>query len=164
MVRAVLLFGILLGCWLLLSGHYTVLITSLGVASCAFTAYVAHRIGASDAEGLPLHLFRRLPGYLVWLVREIITANVATGRLILSGGSKAQWFEVPATQTSNAGLVTYANSITLTPGTVTVDIKTTAKARVFLVHALHPDFADDVRGGEMDRRVTALESGGAPTA
>jgi len=67
---------------------------------------------------------------------------------------------VTATQTSDAGIVTYANSITLTPGTVTVDVISNGNGKTrFLVHALHPDFGDDVRDGEMDRRVSAVEGG-----
>ena len=62
-----------------------------------------------------------------------------------------------ATQKTAAGLATYANSITLTPGTVTVDIDESASKDQFLVHALHADFGDDVRSNDMDRRVTALE-------
>ena len=57
-------------------------------------------------------------------------------------------------------IVTYANSITLTPGTVTVDVTNDSDGKTrFLVHALHPDFGDDVRDGEMDRRVSAVEGG-----
>ena len=157
-MRTILLFFILLGCWLLLSGHYTPLIISLGVVSCGFTAVMAHLIGGADKEGLPTHLFARLPGYVIWLIREIITSNIATAKTILKGTSNPEWFEVAASQNSGAGVATYANSITLTPGTVTVDVHMGADTRpVFLVQALHPDFADDVRSGEMDRRVTALE-------
>ena len=112
---------------------------------------------------MPTHLFARLPAYLVWLCREIISSNISTGRIILNGKFDEEWFEVPATQTSDAGIVTYANSITLTPGTVTVDVIDETKdgdgKTRFLVHALHPDFSDDVRSGEMDRRVSAVEGG-----
>jgi len=159
-MRTVLLFAILMVCWLLLSGHYTPLITALGVASCVFAAVMARRIGGDDGEGLPLHLFFRLPAYQLWLWREIIVSNLTTGRIILQGTEQPEWFEVPTSQASSAGLVTYANSITLTPGTVTVDVLDAdggGKPRL-LVQALHPDFADDLRAGEMDRRVTALEA------
>ena len=61
-----------------MSGHYTPLLVSLGIASCALATLLAHLIGASDDEGLPLHIFARLPAYLLWLIREIITANIAT--------------------------------------------------------------------------------------
>ncbi|MGB2289361.1 MAG: Na+/H+ antiporter subunit E, partial [Candidatus Puniceispirillaceae bacterium] len=54
--------------------------------------------------------------------------------------------------------VIYANSITLTPGTVTMDIDEQASKDQFLVHALHPAFGEDVRSNDMDRRVTALEA------
>ena len=159
-MRPLLLFVILLGMWLLMSGHYTPLITSLGIVSCGLVAALAHLMGGTDRDGLPTHLFARLPGYLVWLCREIITSNIATGRIILKGGTDEEWFEVPATQTSDAGIVTYANSITLTPGTVTVDVTSDRDGKTrFLVHALHPDFGDDVRDGEMDRRVSAVEGG-----
>ena len=159
-MRPLLLFVILLGMWLLMSGHYTPLITSLGIVSCGLAAVLAHLMGGTDRDGLPTHLFARLPGYLVWLCREIITSNIATGRIILKGGTDEEWFEVPATQTSDAGIVTYANSITLTPGTVTVDVTSDRDGKTrFLVHALHPDFGDDVRDGEMDRRVSAVEGG-----
>ena len=163
LVRPILLFVILLGMWLLMSGHYTPLITSLGIISCALAAGMAHLMGGTDRDGLPTHLFARLPGYLVWLCREIISSNIATGRIILNGKFDEEWFEVPATQASDAGIVTYANSITLTPGTVTVDVIDETKdgdgKTRFLVHALHPDFSDDVRSGEMDRRVSAVEGG-----
>ena len=159
-MRSLLLFVILLGMWLLMSGHYTPLITSLGIVSCGLAAALAHLMGGTDRDGLPTHLFARLPGYLVWLCQEIIISNIATGRIILKGSTDEEWFEVPATQTSDAGIVTYANSITLTPGTVTVDVTSDRDGKTrFLVHALHPDFGDDVRDGEMDRRVSAVEGG-----
>jgi multisubunit Na+/H+ antiporter MnhE subunit len=45
LVRPILLFVILLGMWLLMSGHYTPLITSLGIISCALAAGMAHLMG-----------------------------------------------------------------------------------------------------------------------
>ena len=64
-------------------------------------------------------------------------------------------FSVKSTQKTNEGKVTYANSITLTPGTVTTQIKND----IFEVHALTKDFGDDVRSSEMDKMVTWLEKG-----
>ena len=159
-MRPLVLFVILLSMWLAMSGHYTPLITSLGIISCGLAATLAHLMGGTDRDGLPAHLFARLPGYLVWLCREIIISNITTGRIILNGSTDEEWFEVTATQTSDAGIVTYANSITLTPGTVTVDVISNGNGKTrFLVHALHPDFGNDVRDGEMDRRVSAVEGG-----
>ena len=162
MMRVVILFLVLFASWLLMSGHYTPLITSFGVLSCALCALLSWRIGASDKEGLPTHLFARLPAYLLWLLREIVMSNIGTAKIILFGGAKPEIFEVPASQRTAAGLATYANSITLTPGTVTIDIDEAygdeGGASTFIVHALHGDFGDDVQSGDMDRRVTGLEN------
>ena len=166
--RGLSLFVILFAAWLLMSGHYTPLLVSLGIASCALATLLAHLIGASDDEGLPLHMFARLPSYLLWLLREIITANLATARIILSGSARPVLFKTIATQTTAAGVATYANSITLTPGTVTIEMNPADEdsavlegiqptSHVFLVHALDPVFEEDVANGEMDRRVSALE-------
>ena len=86
-----------------------------------------------------------------------IKSNFATAKLILGGHSDPEIFHVTTTQKTAAGLAIYANSITLTPGTVTMDIDESASKDQFLVHALHADFADDVRSKAMDWRVTALE-------
>ena len=160
-MRLLTLFVILFVGWLLMSGHYNGLLIGLGVASCALCAWLSLRIGATDSEGLPIHLFSRLLPYLTWLIGEIISSNIATAKIILRGTADPEIFEVPANQATSAGLANYANSITLTPGTVTVDIEEakTGTSR-FLVHALHPQFGDDVRGGDMDRRNCDLEGMG----
>ncbi len=141
-----------------MSGHYNGLLLSLGVISVAFCVSLSHAINATDEEGLPTHIFARLPAYLFWLFGEIVKSNYVTAKFILNGRSDPEIFSVTATQASAAGIATYANSITLTPGTVTMDINEEAAKDQFLVHALHADFGDDVRSNDMDRRVTALES------
>ena len=94
---------------------------------------------------------------MFWLFGEIIKSNCATAKFILNGRSDPEIFNATATQNTAAGIATYANSITLTPGTVTIDINEEAAKDQFLVHALHADFGEDVRSNDMDRRVTALE-------
>ena len=158
-LRNIFLFAILFGAWLLMSGHYTPLLIGLGVLSCALATFMADRIGGNDEEGLPLHMMARLPAYLLWLVKEIIMSNIATGRLILFGRARPVLFTTAASQATAGGLVTYANSITLTPGTVTIEVDEKGGGTEFLVHAIDHAFAEDVESGEMDRRVTALEAG-----
>ena len=74
-MRVVLLFIVLMAGWLLMSGHYNGLLISLGVISVAFCVWVSHAINATDEEGLPTHIFARLPAYLLWLFGEIIKSN-----------------------------------------------------------------------------------------
>ena len=159
-MRFLILFTTLMAGWLLMSGIYNGLLIGFGIVSCLLCTWLSLRIGATDREGLPTHLFARLPAYLVWLIGEIVSSNIATAKIILRGESDPEIFEVPANQATAAGLANYANSITLTPGTVTVDIDEakTGSSR-FLVHALHPQFGDDVRSGDMDERNCALEGG-----
>ena len=156
-MRVGLLFVVLMAGWLLMSGHYNVLLISLGVISVTFCVWLSHAINATDEEGLPMHIFANLPAYIIWLLGEIIKSNYATARFILNDRSDPEIFNVTATQNTAAGIATYANSITLTPGTVTIDINEEVAKDQFLVHALHADFGEDVRSNDMDRRVTALE-------
>ena len=147
------LFVILLGLWLLMSGHYSVLITSLGVISCAFCVYLARRAKLIDNEGLPLFFFPRLIKYILWLFKEIFNSNVSTGKAIITGNISPEIFIVKSSQNTDVARVTYANSITLTPGTVTTKIN----KNEFEVHALNSNFGDDVRSNLMDRKVKWLE-------
>ena len=147
------LFVILLGLWLLMSGHYSVLITSLGVVSCAFCVYLARRAKLIDNEGLPLIFFPRLINYILWLFKEIFNSNVSTGKAIITGNINPEIFIVKSSQNTDVARVTYANSITLTPGTVTTKIN----KNEFEVHALNSNFGDDVRSNLMDRKVKWLE-------
>ena len=152
-MKSLILFLILLSLWLLMSGHYSILIISLGIISCAFCVYVAKRGKLIDDEGLPIFFIPRLSNYLIWLFKEILISNLNTAKVIINGKVEPETFTVKTSQVTDVAKVTYANSITLTPGTVTTKIQ----KGVFEVHALNSDFGNDVRTNEMDKKVTWLE-------
>ena len=152
-IKALLLFIFYFVIWLLLSGHYDPLLLTLGVLSCITCLYVTWKAKFIDEEGLPLHLLIRLPIYTVWLFKEIIKANIDTAKIIIFNNPDPQNFRVKSSQKTEAGKVTYANSITLTPGTVT----TVLDGDILEVHALSSDMADDVKSGAMDKKVSWLE-------
>ena len=152
-MKSFILFLILFSLWLLISGHYNVLIVSLGIISCAFCVYVAKRGKLIDDEGLPIFFMPRLLNYLIWLFKEILKSNLSTAKVIINGKVEPETFTVKTSQVTDVAKVTYANSITLTPGTVTTKIQ----KGVFEVHALNSDFGNDVRTNEMDKKVTWLE-------
>ena len=152
-IKALLLFVFYFVIWLLLSGHYDPLLLTLGVLSCFTCLYVTWKAKFIDEEGLPLHLLIRLPIYTVWLFKEIIKANIDTAKIIILNNPDPQNFRVKSSQKTEAGKVTYANSITLTPGTVT----TVLDGDILEVHALSSDMADDVKSGAMDKKVSWLE-------
>ena len=152
-MKSLILFLILLSLWLLMSGHYSIIIITLGIISCAFCVYVAKRGNLIDDEGLPIFFIPRLSNYLIWLFKEILKSNLNTAKVIINGKVEPETFTVKASQVTDVAKVTYANSITLTPGTVT----TKMQKDVFEVHALNSDFGNDVRTNEMDKKVTWLE-------
>ena len=152
-MKPFILFVILVCLWLLMSGHYTFLIISLGILSCAFCVYLANRAKLIDDEGLPLFFLPKLLGYLIWLFKEILISNLNTAKAIVSNNIKPETFTVKASQITDVAKVTYANSITLTPGTVTTKIKN----NTFEVHALNNDCGNDVRSNVMDKKVKLLE-------
>jgi len=146
----------LFGLWLLLSGFYdNSLLLGFGVISCVVCVYIAARMEVVDHESVPLQLKLGIVGYLLWLTTEIGKANWAVTKIILSPRMKLQqrMINVPASQKTDVGRVTFANSITLTPGTITVETEKNG----FLVHALTNDAADYAALADMGKRVTAVE-------
>jgi multicomponent Na+:H+ antiporter subunit E len=152
----VVLFVVLMIVWLLNSGHYTPLLIGFGGASSLFVVYLSWRMGIIDREGLPVRLVPRALIYGPWLFKEIFKANVDVAKRILTPYEpdiSPRLFDTGATQKSDLGRVLYANSITLTPGTVSIGVH----GAYITVHAIAEEVADGLLEGEMDRRVTWLE-------
>ena len=141
--------------WLLNSGYNTPLILSLGVVSVAFVIYLARRMDVVDHESQPVQLTTSLPGYYVWLVKEIILANISVVKHVWLGNQTISptLATLKASQITDMGRVIYATSITLTPGTVAVDLA----GDQIVVHALLRENIETLAAGEMDRRVKVLE-------
>ncbi len=141
--------------WLALSGHYTPFLLSAGVASSLICVAVAVYMGAVDREGHPAHLIGRAVTFFPWLVWEICKSGWAVTRIILHPRLQISptMTRVNATQRTAVGITTYANSITLTPGTITTGVR----GNVLTVHALVREGAIDLEQGGMDARVTRFE-------
>jgi len=157
-IRSLSLGATLFGLWLLLSGHFEPLLLILGLASVALVVWIAHRMDVIDHEGHPIGLTPRILLYWPWLIWEIVKANIDVMRRILDPALPISptVVRVPASQKTELGTVIYANSITLTPGTVTIDLE----GNDLIVHAFSEDGAIALESGEMDRRVTAVEGQG----
>lgn len=157
MIRNVSLVITLFAFWLLLSGMFVPFLLAAGVGSAIAVAFVARRMDVVDHEGHPIHLaWGAFLSYWPWLTLEIIRSAWAVTRIILKPSlpiSPTITAFTPSQQT-DLGLVIHANSITLTPGTITVE----AEPGRFLVHALTRDGAIGLAGSEMDRRCAGLEA------
>jgi multicomponent Na+:H+ antiporter subunit E len=145
---------VLFGTWLLMSGILTPLLITLGVASCILVLIITIRMDIVDHESAPIHLTWRSILYMPWLTWEIVKANIDVARVVLSPQMpiSPKLVHVKPTQKSDLALVIYANSITLTPGTISVDVD----HGDILVHAITRDAAAGLEDGEMDRRVTQV--------
>lgn len=145
----------LAGFWLVLSGHYTWLTLTAGVVSVLGTVALARRMGLIDPEGHPVHLLPRAVTYLPWLVAEIMKSAWAVTKLIVNPKLPISptLVRVRASQKTPVGITVYANSITLTPGTISARVN----GNEILVHAIARDGAEDLAEGTMDRRVSTFE-------
>ncbi len=157
MLRLLILFFLTTGLWLALSGHFDPLLLSLGLLSAATVSFVSRRMGIIDAEGQPLELMPGLLRYAPWLAKEIVRACIDVAWRIVQPSLPIQptIIRVPANQRTVTGRVSFANSITLTPGTISLDVL----EKQIEVHALTAESAADLESGEMGKRVKDLETG-----
>ena len=141
--------------WLLMSGFFTPFLLAAGLGCALGAAWLARRMEIADREGLPLHVSPAALWYWPWLVKEILKSGWQVARIIVHPRLPISpaLVRFKPSQKSTVGLVTHANSITLTPGTVTVE----ADHGEFLVHAITLENAEGLAGSEMDRLVSRFE-------
>lgn len=147
--------ALLMVSWLLWSGHFDLLLLSFGLLSCLFVHYLLSRLQVNDLPPQSLKIFLKLPLYLPWLFWQVVLSNIAVAKILWRRDMRLSPAveQVRATQDSNLGLVIYANSVTLTPGTLSVD----AQQGSVLVHALETSSFEGDGFKDMDERVAALE-------
>lgn len=141
--------------WLALSGYFKPFLLVAGMGSALACVVIAMRMGAADQEAHPHRLFARALTYFPWLVWEICKSDWAVTKIILTPKMPISptMSKVVASQRTTVGIATYANSITLTPGTIT----TAVDGNVLTIHALVRDGAIDLESGGMDARVSQFE-------
>ena len=141
--------------WLLLSGHYTALLLTLGATAVALVIWFLRRMDRRDGLTIDLRPGFGLFRYAAWLSWTVIKSNIDVARRIWSPDLPIRptwgWLEVRAHTPLQKTL--YANSITLTPGTLTAQVD----EQRFLIHALTAENLAELREGEMERRL--LRSG-----
>lgn len=142
--------------WLLLSGLYKPMVLALGALSVLLCLLLSHRMHMIDAEGHPVWAIFHYVPYWPWLSIEIVKSSFGVARRVLAPSMPISptVFEIKAGQRTTIGRVVLANSITLTPGTVTLEVD----GDRIVVHALSEDAVADLLRGDMDRRVTRAEN------
>lgn len=158
-MRLIILAAVLFAFWLSLSGHLEPLLIAYGLASVAIAVVFAWRLDMIDAESFPVGKFVGGIAYWPWLIVEIVKSAIDVSKIIIDPKLpiSPNLVRVPAHQKGPVGLTTFANSITLTPGTISAVVL--ERRHEILVHSLTDEGAEALEEGEMDRRVTDFEGG-----
>ena len=140
--------------WLILSGHFTVLLLGLGVLSVSLVVWLLRRMDQVDGECETLYPSVAIASYGGWLSWSVVKSNIDVTRRIWDPRLPIDpnWSRLNVDLTTPLSTTLYANSITLTPGTLTADVQ----PGHFLVHSLSSESIDDLREGDMERRIRAL--------
>lgn len=140
-----------------MSGVYKPLTTSFGLASAIIAVLVVRRMDRIDGANMELRINPvRFVSYIMWLMVEIAKANWTVAKLVLSPDMalNPKFLHIPYSQKTSVCKALFANSITLTPGTISVEVEDGQ----FLVHAVAYSDGDIEALADMDARVTAVET------
>ena len=160
-MRLVPIALLLFGYWLALSGHYEWWLVAFGAVLSVLVVLFCFAKNVTDAEGFPIGLFPRGLIYWPWLLWQIVLSGLRVTRLILSPSLPISptLVKVDAQQETAVGLVTYANSITLTPGTISIEAS--ERGRCIWVHAIERAGAEGFADDPMNAKVASFEKGPA---
>lgn len=146
--------------WLLLSGFLQPLLLAFGVFSVALVVVLLQRMDSVDkhpekpALGLPIWR------YSVWLIGQVIGSSVNVAKLVWLPNKTLSptVAKLPLSAIPEKNRVLYANSITLTPGTLSIDIDD----HHVTVHALEKASIEELKAGDMAHKISAVLGGKAP--
>lgn len=140
---------------MLLSGHTSTLLLTLGLASVLLVTWLVSRMDRNDNAPVRMLCSIKFLSYLGWLIWQVILTNIDVARRIWNPSLPIK----PASRKIKVSIkdplikTIYANSITLTPGTVTTEVG----EDYFIVHALNSEGLDELEEGDMERRLSCLE-------
>jgi len=128
----------------------------LGALSCLFVSWLSIKLNIFSENSEHLKINIRALGYVPWLLKEIVKSNLHVARIILDPRLPVQpqalW--ITASQKTDTALAIHANSITLTPGTISLEVE----GKKLHVHAITDHTAQGVKDGDIDKKVAGLES------
>ena len=157
MVYRLLTFLLLLGTWVIFSGVFDAFHLGLGLISCGIVTWLSSNfLFHNKGKGLAARLAEalRFVGYALWLLWQVVQANIHVLKLAFAPDNREirpRLVRFRTSLKSEFARYVFANSITLTPGTVTLDVD----GDEFVVHAISKHVAEDLPG-EMEKRVAAV--------
>ncbi|SET51262.1 Na+/H+ antiporter subunit E [Thalassotalea agarivorans] len=150
-VRYLLTWSLVLAAfWLLLSGFLKTLLLALGLVSVAIVVFLLHRMDKTDNQVHRLGINLPFLRYVFWLLGQIVISSVEVAKLVWFKQSSISpaMGKLPVEGMTDKAKVLYANSITLTPGTLSVDIDD----NFITVHALDKTSISALASGDMAER------------
>lgn len=156
-MKYIITFLILFLNWVIWSGMFDAFHLSLGVISCGLVTFISHDLFIKSERFTSRHVleFFRFIKYIPWLMYQIILSNIHVAYLVLHPKMPIEpsmvTFETKLKK--DFSLVAFANSITLTPGTITVDIQ---EGKYFIVHCISRKVSEDLLTGDMERKIAAI--------
>ena len=138
--------------WLLLSGYIQPLLLSFGVISVLLVIVLLKRMDAVDKEPKLVTSGSQLVRYVLWLLGEIWSSSTQVTKLIWGSPDKLSptLAKIPADTVPESNQVLYANSITLTPGTLSIDLEDNE----LTVHALQESSIPELQEGGMATKIS----------
>ena len=154
-LRMLAFLAVLIVAWVLWSWFFKPLVVALGLVSCVLVVFVMYRMEYFKSEHYALRFSAKLPLYWLWLLKEIFRSSLEVAKIVLNPRLpiSPQTLDIDTGMDDPLAQAIYANSITLTPGTLTLDVY----EGVIKVHSLTKEGADDLVTGEMARRVFELK-------
>ncbi len=161
MIRLILISLTLYAYWLLLSGHYDAWFVVSGAVLTVTTVAFCLFKGITDEEGFPVEKLPRGMVYWAWLGWQMVLSAINVSRIILDPKLPISptMVRVAAKERTAVGLTTYANSITLTPGTISVEVS--ERGMAVWVHCITRENAEGLGEDEMNSRVAWMDEAGA---
>jgi len=142
--------------WYLLSGKNFILLISVGLICSVLIVFYQNKLKMIDDESMPISILPKAVLYWMWLYKEIIQSSLYVSKLILSKEMDItpQYFKIKSNQKTTMGFNIFANSITMTPGTISVITNNASKE--LDIHALTKDTKASLQSGIMDNRIKKL--------
>jgi len=155
-MRFVLTALIMFAFWIFLSGKFSFILLLSGVISSLLVSYMSNDLLIGNGD-IKLGFIRtiRFIRFLPWLLWQIVLANIDLALRTLHPKMPINpiLINIKNNLKSDLGMVILANSITLTPGTVTIDVN----ENKFLIHVISEKAAQSLISGEMQARVKKIE-------
>ncbi len=156
MLNRIILFILLFITWMILSGFFSIFFIVVGIlSSLAAVVLLSKLVLPSDQKFNLVIILLRLPRYSIWLMKEIIISSLSVSKKMwqLEPEISPEMSWVSTNIKSDLGLTLLGNSITLTPGTVTIAVRDDGMVQV---HSLTKEGLEDIRRGEIVRKVNNI--------